>query len=187
MFENQTLNVSIGQRIEATTYRETLRLDRNAIMNNPEFLDKVLESGVYSILAGMKNVASNELQSPAQFRAWAQSVTVEHIQAYATRETKHGRAVEYSQADRIRDAKVLMRFQVALINYGKLLPLTTWMPLDEAVKNANARKLAEAKPDLAQWNALIKAYGNEPNKAIGWCKDFPIMEMTRMEDYIYSL
>ena len=187
MPENQTLNVSIGQKIEATTYRESVELNRESILSNPEFLDKVLEAGIYSILAGMKNAASNELQSPAQFKAWAQSVTAEHIKVYAMRESKRGRTVEYSQADRIRDAKVLMRFQVALINYGKLLPLTTWAPLDEAVRNDNARKLAEAKPDFAQWDALVKAYRDEPNKAIGWCKDFPLQEMTLIEDYINSL
>ena len=187
MTENQTLNVAIGQRIDATTYRETVALNRESILRNQGFLDKVLESGIYSILAGMKNAASNEIQSPAQFRAWAQSVTVEHIEAYATRESKHGRAVEYPQAARIADAKVLMKAQVALVNYGKLLPLTTWAPLDEAVRNANARKLAGAKPDLNQWGALIGAYELEQDKSIGWCKDFPVHEMTRIEDYINSL
>ena len=187
MNENQILNVAIGQRIEATTYRETVALNRDSILNNPEFLDKVLESGIYAILAGMKNAAANEIQSPAQFRAWAKSVTVESIQVYATRESKRGRSVEYSQADRIRDAKVLMKAQLTLINYGKLLPLTTWATLDEAVKNSNADKLASAKPDLSQWDALIGAYELEQDKSIGWCKDFPIHEITRMEDYIHSL
>lgn len=187
MNENQTLNVAIGQRIEATTYRETVALNKDSILQNPEFLDKVLESGVYAILAGMKNAASNEIQSPAQFRAWAQSVTVESIQVYATRESKRGRTVEYSQADRVRDAKALMKAQVTLINFGKLLPLTTWAPLDEAVKNANTSKLREAKPDMRQWGALIGAYELEQDKSIGWCKDFPIHEFTRMEDYIHSL
>lgn len=187
MTENQTLNVAIGQRIEATTYRETVALNKDSILQNPEFLDKVLESGIYAILAGMKNAAQNELQSPTQFRAWAQSITVEHIQAYATRETKRGRSVEYSQADRVRDAKALMKAQVTLINFGKLLPLTTWAPLDEAVKNTNAHKLKAAPPDMAQWASLIGAYENEPDMTIGWARDFPIMEITRMEDYIHSL
>ena len=187
MNENQILNVAIGQRIEATTYRETVALSRDSILQNPEFLDKVLESGIYAILAGMKNAAANEIQSPAQFRAWAKSVTVESIQVYATRESKRGRTVEYSQADRIRDAKALMKAQVTLINYGKLLPLTTWMPLDEAVKNSNATKLASAKPDLSQWDALIGMYELEQDKSIGWCRDFPVHEFTRMEDYINSL
>lgn len=187
MNENQTLNVAIGQRIDATTYRETVALNRDSILNNPEFLDKILESGIYAILAGMKNAAANEIQSPAQFRAWAKSVTVESIQVYATRESKRGRSVEYSQADRIRDAKVLMKAQLTLINYGKLLPLTTWATLDEAVKISNADKLASAKPDLSQWDALIGAYELEQDKTVGWCKDFPIHEITRMEDYIHSL
>lgn len=187
MSENQILSVAIGQRIEATTYRETLSLNRDSILQNPEFLDKVLESGIYAILAGMKNAAANEIQSPAQFRAWAKSVTVESIQVYATRESKRGRTVEYSQADRIKDARALMKAQVTLINYGKLLPLTTWMPLDEAVKNSNADKLASAKPDLNQWGELVGAYELEQDKSIGWCKDFPIHELTRMEDYIHSL
>ena len=156
-------------------------------MQNPEFLDKVLESGIYAILAGMKNAASNEIQSPAQFHAWAKSVTVESIQVYATRESKRGRTVEYSQADRIRDAKALMKAQVTLINFGKLLPLTTWATLDEAVKNSNADKLANAKPDLSQWDTLIGMYELEQDKSIGWCKDFPVHELTRMEDYIHSL
>ena len=187
MTENQTLNVAIGQRIDATTYRETVALNRESILRNQEFLDKVLEAGIYSILAGMKNAASNELQSPQQFRAWAQSVTVEAIQAYATRESKRGRTVEYSQADRIKDARALMKAQVTLINYGKLLPLTTWATLDEAVKNSNADKLASAKPELSQWDALIGMYELEQDKSIGWCKDFPVHEITRMEDYIHSL
>lgn len=187
MPENQTLNVAIGQRIEQTTYRETVALNRKSILKNPEFLDKILESGIYAILAGMKNAASNEIQSPAQFQAWAQSVTVESIQVYAMRESKRGRTVEYSQADRVKDARALMKAQVTLINYGKLLPLTTWAPLDEAVKNANANKLREAKPDMRQWGDLIEAYDLEQDKSIGWCKDFPIDEITRMEDYIRSL
>lgn len=183
MSDNQTLSVAIGQRIEATTYRETVSLNRESILQNPEFLDKILESGIYAILAGMKNAASNEIQSPAQFRAWAQSVTVESIEVYAMR----GRTVEYSQADRIRDARVLMKAQITLINYGKLLPLTTWALLDEAVKNSNASKLREAKPDLSQWDALMGAYELEQDKSIGWCKEFPVHEITRMEDYIHSL
>lgn len=187
MNENQTLNVAIGQRIDATTYRETVALSRDSILQNPEFLDKVLESGIYAILAGMKNAAANEIQSPAQFRAWAQSVTVESIKVYSMRESKRGRTVEYSQADRVRDARALMKAQVTLINYGKLLPLTTWAPLDEAVKNNNVAKLASAKPDLNQWGALIGAYELEQDKSIGWCKDFPVHEITRMEDYINSL
>lgn len=187
MTENQTLNVAIGQRIDATTYRETVALDRASILQNPEFLDKVLESGIYAILAGMKNAAANEIQSPQQFRAWAQSVTVESIQVYATRESKRGRSVEYSQADRIRDARALMKAQVTLINFGKLLSLTTWAPLDEAVKNSNASKLREAKPDMQQWSTLIGMYENESDKTIGWCREFPIHEITRMEDYINGL
>lgn len=187
MTENQTLNVAIGQRIEATTYRETVALNRESIMNNPEFLDKVLESGIYAILAGMKNAAQQEIQSPAQFRAWAKSITVESIQVYATRETKRGRTVEYPQAARMADARALMKAQVSLINFGKLLPLTAWAPLDEAIKNANAAKLRAAKPDMAQWDALIGAYELEPDKSIGWARDFPIMELTRIEDYIHSL
>lgn len=187
MTENQTLNVAIGQRIEATTYRETVALNRDSILKNPEFLEKILESGIYAILAGMKNAASNEIQSPAQFRAWAQSITVESIKVYAMRESKRGRTVEYSQADRVRDARALMKAQVTLINYGKLLPLTTWAPLDEAVKNSNADKLASAKPDMSQWDTLIGMYELEQNKSIGWCKDFPVHEITRMEDYIHSL
>ena len=187
MNAQSNLTVSIGQRIEATTYRETVALNRESILQNPEFLDKVLESGIYTILAGMKNAATNEIQSPAQFRAWAQSVTVESIKVYAMRESKRGRTVEYSQADRIKDARALMRAQVTLINYGKLLPLTTWTQLDEAVKNSNADKLASAKPDMSQWDKLIGAYELEQDKSIGWCKDFPIHELTRMEDYIHSL
>ena len=187
MTENQTLNVAIGQRIDATTYRETVALNRESILQNPEFLNKILESGIYAILAGMKNAASNEIQSPAQFRAWAKSVTVESIQVYATRESKRGRTVEYSQVDRIKDAKTLMKAQITLINYGKLLPLTTWATLDEAVKNSNADKLANAKPDLSQWDTLIGMYELEQDKSIGWCKDFPIHELTLMEDYINSL
>lgn len=181
------LSVTIGQRIAATTYRETIYLNRESILQNPEFLEKILESGIYAILAGMKNAASNEIQSPAQFRAWAQSITVESIKVYAMRESKRGRTVEYSQAARIKDAKVLMAAQVTLINYGKLLPLTTWAPLDKAVKDSNADKLASAKPDLSQWDTLIGMYELEQNKSVGWCKDFPIMEITRMEDYIHSL
>lgn len=187
MTENQTLNVAIGQRIDATTYRETVALDRDSILENPELLDKVLESGIYAILTGMKNAASNEIQSPQQFRAWAKSITIKSIQVYATRESKRGRTVEYSQADRIRDAKALMKAQVTLINFGKLLPLTTWAPLDEAVKNANTSKLREAKPDMRQWDALIGMYELEQDKTVGWCFEFPIHELTRMEDYIHSL
>ena len=185
--DKSVLSVAIGQRIEATTYRETVALNRDSILRNPEFLDRVLESGIYAILAGMKNAAANEIQSPAQFRAWAQSVTVESIQVYATRESKRGRTVEYSQADRIKDARALMKAQLTLINFGKLLPLTTWAPLDEAVKNSNSDKLAKAKPDLSQWDTLIGMYELEQDKNIGWCKDFPIHEITRMEDYIHSL
>ena len=181
------LSVPIGQRIDATTYRETVALNRDSILRNPEFLDKVLESGIYAILAGMKNAAANEIQSPAQFRAWAKSVTIESIQVYATRESKRGRTVEYSQADRIKDARALMKAQVTLINYGMLLPLTTWAPLDEAVKNSNASKLREAKPDMQQWSTLIGMYELEQDKTIGWCRDFPIHELTRMEDYIHRL
>ena len=181
------LSVSIGQKIDATTYRETVTLNRDSILKNPEFLDKVLKSGIYTILAGMKNAAANEIQSPAQFRAWAQSVTVESIKVYATRESKRGRTVEYSQTDRIKDARALMKAQVTLINYGKLLPLTTWAQMDEAVKNSNANKLASAKPDLSQWDALMGAYELEQDKSIGWCREFPVHEITRMEDYIQSL
>lgn len=184
---SEQLNVAIGQRIDATTYRETVALNKDAILQNPEFLDKVLESGIYAILAGMKNAAAQEIQSPMQFRAWAKSITVESIQVYATRESKRGRTVEYSQADRIKDARALMRAQVTLINYGKLLPLTTWAPLDEAVRNANTLKLREAKPDMQQWSTLIGLYENEPDKTIGWCSEFPIHEITRIEDYIHSL
>lgn len=187
MAENQTLNVAIGQRIEATTYRETVSLDKESILQNPEFLDKVLESGIYSILAGMKNAAAQEIQSPMQFKAWAKSVTVEHIEAYAMRESKRGRTVEYSQADRVRDAKALMKAQVALINYGKLLPLTTWAPLDEAVKNANERKLSETKPDLGQWRALLRAYEQEQDKSIGWCAEFPARTLQTMLAWIEEL
>ena len=187
MTENQTLNVAIGQRIESTTYRETVALNKDSILSNPELLDKVLESGIYAILAGMKNAAAQEIQSPAQFRAWARSVTVESIQVYATRESKRGRTVEYSQADRIKDARALMKAQLTLINYGKLLPLTTWATLEEAVKNTNTSKLREAKPDMRQWAVLIGMYELEQDKTIGWCFEFPIRELTRMEDYIHSL
>lgn len=187
MAENQTLNVAIGQRIEATTYRETVSLDKKTILENPEFLDKVLESGIYAILAGMKNAAAQEIQSPMQFKAWAQSVTVEHIEAYAMRESKRGRTVEYPQADRIRDARALMKAQVALINYGKLLPLTTWAPLDEAVKNANIHKLAEAKPDLRQWKALIDLCFTHDTDAHPWSVAFPITEMQALKAWIEEL
>lgn len=187
MTENQTLNVAIGQRIEATTYRETVSLNKKTILENPEFLDKVLESGIYSILAGMKNAAAQEIQSPTQFRAWAQSVTVEHIEAYAMRESKRGRTVEYSQADRMRDARALMKAQVTLINYGMLLPLTTWAPLDEAVRNANTDKLREAPPDLAQWEKIGQAYYASDDRSYGWLKEFPIDELLAIRNYINSL
>ena len=187
MPENQTLNVAIGQRIEATTYRETVALDRDSILQNPELLDKVLESGIYSILAGMKNAAAQEIQSPMQFRAWAQSVTVEHIEAYVNRESKRGRTVEYSQADRIRDAKVLMKAQVALINFGKLLPLTTWAPMDEAVRNMNESKMRSAPPDMAQWFALFKEYKACEDKAHSWAKEFPTTEVFALMNWICSL
>lgn len=182
-----TLSVAIGQRIEQTTYRETLSLRKDSILENPEFLDKVLESGIYSILAGMKNAAQNEIQSPQQFRAWAQSVTVEHIETYAMRESKRGRTVEYPQVDRIRDARALMKAQVMLINYGKLLPLTTWAPLDEAVKNTNTDKLRSAKPDLRQWQALIDLCFTHEADAHPWSVAFPITEAKALKTWIEEL
>ena len=156
--------VTIGQRFDATTTRATLRIDFDAA---PEKLQNaIIEAGLYSLAAQIKGAESTQIQTPAQFQAWAQGFTVEKMITFIERESKRGRTVEYSQAARMADAKELLELQARALRLNRFIPMpaTPELDLTELVKNKHAQALSTLSLiDVASiWDKLT----DKPNAMI---------------------
>lgn len=136
------VKVIIGQRFDATTTRADISINFAAA---PEKLQTaIIEAGLYSLAAQIKGAESKQIQTPAQFQAWAQGFTVEKMITFVERESKRGRTVEYSQAARMEDAKELLDLQARALRLNRFIPVpaTPELDLTELVKNKHAQVLS---------------------------------------------
>lgn len=169
-------SVEIGQRFDAKSVQAKINL--NLTEASTELIDAIVSAGIYSLAARMKGADADQIQSPTQLEAWASGVTIHKLTEFVKRPSKRGiTKSEYSQADRLLDARALLELQSKALRLNRFIPMPATQELDltELVKNKNAHILAEL-PLLnvaEEWNKMPAA--EMPN------------EMIRMRNYLKAL
>ncbi len=150
----ETITVSIGARFNGQTEKGTIIVPMAEIESRPALKAAILKAGVYALASGMKNDAG--VESPAKFANWIATVDAAALAAALAKPTSA--ESNYTQAERIADARSIVQVIPALATKGILLMLPgVDFPAMVHNKHLSALAARDNSAVLENWNKINPA------------------------------
>ena len=150
----ETITVSIGARFNGQTEKGTIIVPMAEIESRPALKEAILKAGIYALASSMKNDAG--VESPGKFAQWIATIDAAALTAALAKPTRS--ESNYTQAERIADAKAIVQTIPALAAQGVLLMLPG-VDFPSMVLNKNLPALAarDNSAVLENWNKINSA------------------------------
>lgn len=150
----ENITVTLGARFNGTTEKGSITIPMTEIESRPALKAAILKAGVYALASSMKNDAG--VESPVKFAHWIATVDAAALAAALAKPTSS--ESNYTQAERIADARSIIQVIPALATKGILLMLPG-VDFPALVQNKNLPALAarDNSAVLENWSKINSA------------------------------